>query len=149
MTQPELGIRDEIYITMDTDEVAESIVILKEKLKEIRDQIKVFEYEIHCRLVQAGTNALPSNEYDIEIKYNTPEYDVSRIRSKLGELISGQELEDLIVPAHIKQLEVKEKVNGRKARSMINKYKGPIEEAIFASRIDKGRISISKRKETK
>ena len=145
MTQPELGIREEIYSELPVNELAETILILKDRMSTTRDMLKTLEYEVHCRLVEEGTNALPSDKYEIGIKFTAPTYDVSKIR-ELGELLPPSEMDVLINPAYIKQEEVPEKVNGRKARSLINKYKGPIEKAIVAARTDKGRVVVTKKK---
>ena len=66
---------------------------------------------------------------------------------ELGEMLPPSDMAALINPAYMKQEEVPEKVNGRKARSLITKYKGPIEKAIDAARTDKGRIRVAKKKE--
>jgi len=145
MTQPELGIREEIYSGLPVDELAETILLLKERMSTTRQMLGTLEYEVHCRLVEEGTNALPSDKYEIGLKFATPTYDVSKIR-ELGELLPPSDMAALINPAYIKQEEVPEKVNGRKARSLITKYKGPIEKAIDAARTDKGRVRVAKKK---
>jgi len=118
--------------TMSTRELATAIFHMREHQKVTNREIFAFESVLKARMEEMGTEALADQKFDIRMRNSgSPQYDVHKLRAGLGEVLTPEEIGDLIqvIPAT-------EKVSGTVARSLKTKYRGSVAEVIEAAQIE-------------
>jgi len=126
---------------METRQLAAAVYHLKEHRKVTSRDIWEYESELKRRMAEMDVAALPDSDYEIRLETGgSPKYDADLLRAKLGEILTPEEMTQLI-----EEVPASHRVSGRFARSLSLKYKGQIAEVISMARCDpETRLKVAK-----
>jgi hypothetical protein len=128
---------------METRELAVAIYHLKEHRSVVSRDIWTYQEELKRRMTDLDVEALPDSDYDIRLERGgSPTYDTNLLQAKLGELLTPEEMAELI-----EEVPASQKVSGRSARSLSLKYKGRVADTILAARMNpEPRVVVKQKK---
>ena len=146
MTQVKLGIRNDDFVDLDIDQLAEMYCSLRSSVRTAQDQIIALKYEFHIRMRKSGdANALPSGKYEIKMTRRGARYNTDKLRADLEGKIDPMELALLIRPERTEVRTVPAVINGQKARSLKLKYQGKVRRIIDDARIDTPYLTVEEK----
>ena len=146
MTQVKLGVRNDDFVDLDIDQLAEMYCSLRSSVRTAQDQIIALKYEFHIRMRESGdANVLPSGKYEIKMTRRGARYNTDKLRANLEGQIDPMELALLIRPERTEVRTVPAVINGQKARSLKLKYQGKVGRIIDDARIDTPYLSVEEK----
>lgn len=146
MTQPELGTRNDDYVDLDIDQLAETYLLFVEAVSAAQKQITALQYEFHIRMKEEGdVEALPSGKYEIKMVRRTARYDTEKLKTDLEGVIDTLEISQMFHPEWLKPMP--ETVDGRRALKIKTKYRGKVEKIINNARTDTPYLKIEVKEE--
>jgi hypothetical protein len=88
MTQVNLGLRNDDYVDLDIDQLAETYLMFRSAMLAAKDQLTALKYEFHIRMKGKGdVQALPSGKYEIRMVRRSARYDMEKLRADLEGVI--------------------------------------------------------------
>jgi hypothetical protein len=133
--------------TLDDIEVVDTAGILAESVAYLRERCQLIEHELQRRMEERGAKEIHHEVWTCVLKTPTPDYDVGKLRGKLGEVIPPAVYAKGFTEAHDKTVHVEAGFDMRVVKGWASAYGDAVREIVEDAMLPKPpRVKVERRK---